>query len=702
MIALLAALALFPAAGVAQLNDPKPGQGAPSELPTQDTPSDPNAPIVADEAFESAVPSLSSDPNAPLEPIEDFAAPAPVPQDGELAQPLPPIATFDATPVAVAGVDDEAPVEIRYETRIGGLSEIGLNDRFNALSALKQDDDAPNAVVIAARAKEDEGLAVRLMQSIGYYDGTASSAIEQQPGTPGRVRAVVTAVPGQRYSLASITVNAAPTTPPGLIERELPLKIGDPIEAERIQGAEANVSLRLPQQGYPFAEVGQRDILLDDIAIKGDYTLPVEVGPRGSFGRVITKGDAVFDVEHIEVLRRFDTGELYDSRKVDDLREALVATSLFSSIAVEPQKTGRPGPDDTQEVDLLVTQNKGPARTLAGSAGYGTGQGFRAEASWTHRNLFPPEGALIVAGVAGTLEQGLSTTFRRSNAGQRDRTFSIIAAANHSDYEAFESFTGTLAARLSYDSTPIWQKRFTYAFGVELVGTNEDVFQPATGTRERGTYFIGALPAQGQFDTSDNLLNPTRGFRLKASVSPEASIRGAVRPYARVLLEGTAYYPVSDSIVVAGRVRAGTIPGIARDDLAPSRRFYAGGGGSVRGFGYQELGPRSVEANPDFDPTDPEEEDSPLISRPLGGRSLNEAAFEVRYRFGDFGIVPFIDAGQVYDTTMPKGSDLRFGAGIGGRYYTNFGPFRVDVAMPLKRREGESKIALYLSIGQAF
>ena len=64
--------------------------------------------------------------------------------------------------------------------------------------------------------------------------------------------------------------------------------------------------------------------------------------------------------------------------------------------------------------------------------------------------------------------------------------------------------------------------------------------------------------------------------------------------------------------------------------------------------------------------------------------------------------MPFLDAGQVYEGTMPDASDLRFGAGIGGRFYTNFGPLRVDVATPLKRREGESKVALYISIGQAF
>ena len=207
---------------------------------------------------------------------------------------------------------------------------------------------------------------------------------------------------------------------------------------------------------------------------------------------------------------------------------------------------------------------------------------------------------------------------------------------------------------------------------------------PGAGKRQRRTFYIAALSGQLGFDTSDDLLNPTKGFRLTALVQPEGSLEGGCTPYVRARIDGSAYYSVSKDLVLAGRVRLGTIQGAARDDIAPSRRFYAGGGGSVRGYGYQELGP-----------LDPE-------GKPRGGRSVNEAAAEVRYRFGNFGIVGFVDVGQAYESTMPKFSDLRFGAGIGGRFYTNFGPMRLDIATPINRRPGEPRISVYVSIGQAF
>ena len=302
----------------------------------------------------------------------------------------------------------------------------------------------------------------------------------------------------------------------------------------------------------------------------------------------------------------------------------------------------------------------------------------------------------------GTREQGVGLTFRRSNAGRRDRTFQAVAEALRSDFDAFEAFTGRLAARVSYDSTPLWQKPLTYAYGLQLIGTNEQDFNLATNDLERRTFFIGGLIGQLGFDTTDSLLNPTEGFRVTALVEPEGSLQEGFTPYVRARLDGSAYYPVGDSFVIAGRARLGTIQGIDRFDLAPSRRFYGGGGGSVRGFPFQEVGPKVLEPNPNFDPEDEDESADPFRVRPIGGRSVNEAALEVRYRFGDYGIVGFVDAGQVYESTAPQFSDLRFGAGIGGRFYTNFGPFRLDVATPLDRREGEPLINVYVSIGQAF
>ncbi|WP_294137920.1 BamA/TamA family outer membrane protein [Sphingobium sp.] len=653
------------------------------------TPPEAEAPILPDDQFDARLPSIDSwiEQQMPQTgaTAELPAATEPM-QEPELAQPLPALDSVTVPANVAADTDPNIKTpDIRYATRIEGFSKTGLEDAFRDASALIDGDGkAETAAMVQARAQEDEKLAVRLFYSEGYYDATALASLDQTGN--GTLTAVVSVTPGKRYKLGDIVVTAGPTVPPGLARDSLPLKSGDYIVAATVEGAEANVALRLPEQGYAFAKVGERDILLDPATVTGAYTLPVDTGPRGTFRKITTSGEKqAFGADHMEVIRRYKPGEIYDSRKVDDLRKALVATGLFSSVAVDPVRTNEAGPDGTEYVDLHVEQDAGPPRTLAGELGYGTGQGFRAEGTWTHRNLFPPEGALIAGVVAGTQEQGVSGTFRRSNAGKRDKTFQAGALINHQKYDAYEAFTAGLNISWARQSTPIFQKRWTYSYGAEILLSNEQTtIDPATGQNKRLTYFIGALPVQVGYDRSNDLLNPTKGFRASVRVSPEASLQGNVSPYVRGTFDLTGYYPVSDALVIAARTRLGTISGVSRDDVAPSRRIYAGGGGSVRGYGYQELGPK--DANND----------------PIGGRSVNEFAVEGRYRFGNYGAVAFVDAGQVYDSAIPKFSDMRYGVGIGGRFYTNFGPFRADIAMPINRQPGESKFALYIGIGQAF
>lgn len=725
------------AAGAAEEVVPVPAPPAPDAGST---------PIISDEEFDAAIPSLD---DKPLESVEEWQREQdardetaagedvrqqsrqtvqenanPALRDGDaveilsdppvvdplLDEPLPSIDLFDAEPPPqpTETAENEGNQSVRYVVKLNGLEPeanadvVGDADgniyrtslrRFYDLSALGRNGGrADTRAVVSQRARADRQLLLDILTSEGFYDATVrvatersgAAAAENATASAEPLNVVLNVVPGRRYYLGEIRFDTKPVEPSDLIISNFVPKSGDPIVADTILAAEANISIKLPENGYPFAKVGQRDILLDSETGFGDYTLPVDPGVRSVFGQIKSEGKEAFDAEHVAILRRFKTGDLYDSRKVDDLRAALVATGLLSTVSVEPVPGEGTAPDGTPYADLLVRQEAGPARTLAISAGYGTGQGPRVEGSWTHRNLFPPEGSLTAAGVIGTREQSASVAFSRANAGKRDRTFEMSLSALHSNYDAFEAYTGRAAAFYSYASTPIWQKRFTWSAGVEILATSEDQFDIARGLRDRRIYYVAALPGQIGFDRSDDLLNPTKGYRLNLRLSPEASLGGGKRIYARAILDASYYYSPTENLVLAARGRVGTISGTERDDLAPSRRYYGGGGGSVRGFGYQQLGPKDLNGDP------------------IGGRSMNEAAFEARYRFGNFGVAGFVDAGQVYESSIPKFDDWRVGVGIGGRFYTNFGPVRLDLATPLNRRAGESKISVYVSIGQAF
>ncbi len=615
-----------------------------------------------------AMPSL--DPNAPLAALPDIGVA------------WPDLAATPDDPASVVTTTD-ADAARRYAWRVEGIGDIAstlLRPRFDQLSSLKANDGKPaNAAQLDRRAREDAALLNSLLRAEGYYDAAVTTRVEGG----AKPLVVIEAVPGTLYRFKGVTIDgiaAAGDKAPALAGA-FGVKADDPVNSDAIVAGEAKLTSQIGREGFPFATVGDSAIVVDHATRTASLDLAVQPGGARRFGQVVAlPGNRVFDAHHVEEIARFSPGQPYDAAKIDDLRRALIQTSLVSAVTVKPVQGATP-----DVVDIAVKLDPAPPHTVAGELGYGTGEGARAELSWTHRNLFPPEGALTLRSVLGTREQLGSVVFRRSNFHARDRVLTAQVSAAHTNRDAYDARTFTLSGSLEKQTNIFFQKTWTWSLGGELVASDERDVLLSTGLPRRRTFFIGALPTSLNYDGSDDLLNPTRGFRLGGRLSPEVSLQGSVFGYARTQLDASVYRTVADGVVLAARTRLGTIAGAPRDQVAPSRRFYAGGGASVRGYGYQAIGPR----DPNNDP--------------IGGRSLTEFAIEARVKaFGNFGIVPFLDAGNIYTSPLPKFTGLQYGAGLGVRYYSNFGPIRLDVGTPLNPRAGDSRIAVYVSLGQAF
>jgi translocation and assembly module TamA len=632
------------------------------------------------------------DPSAPLDPLPDLGVDWP---DLNAPEPAPPpdvegVAPDDAKDVTAetAGRVEDASATRAYRWSIAGLEAIAerqaVIDGFEDRSALKADrDDKANAAQIDRRARADSELLAELLRSQGYYD----AFVEPRIDAAGAELAVeLFATPGPQYRFESVELpglEAAAGEGAAKLREAFAIKAGDPVIAKNVIDAGVALQVALGERGFATARVGEQDIVIDHEAQVARLVLPVTPGPVARFGTITVTGEPPFSARHVQRIARFKPGDRFQQSDVTDLRRALIATGLIAS--VEVRQVPR---DDGQTIDLAVKLEPAPMRTIAGEIGYGTGEGFRAEASWQHRNFFNPEGALTLRAVAGTQEQLGSVSFRRNNWLKRDRVLNAQALASHVNRDAFEARTVSLSGGIERQSNFIWQKKWTWSLGGELVATDERDTIEATGEPRRRTFFIGALPASLGLDQSDDLLNPTKGFRLLGRVSPEISFQGGSFPYVRAQFDASAYRPVSGNVVAAARIRLGSILGAQRDDIAPSRRFYAGGGGSVRGYGYQRLGPRDIDGDP------------------IGGRSLAEFSLEARVGLkafgGNFGIVPFLDGGTLSTEAMPDLRRWQFGAGIGARYYSSFGPIRIDVGTPLNPQKDDGRIAVVVSLGQAF
>lgn len=618
------------------------------------------------------------DPESSMAPMPDIGVDWP---DMETVEPSVPASPDEAAETIQHAT--EIVGERRYRIALEGLDIAGKSmaiDRFNSVSTLKAGEGKPaNVAQIDRRAREDANLLADILRAAGYYDANVETSVESGDAQQLTVR--LRAEPGPIYRFSVVQLSGLEETGgrSQALRDVFAVNPQDPVDADKVVRAQTDLADTIRKQGYPFAKVGEPELVVDHDARTATLEMHVEPGGQRKFGQIVLSGSKLpFDAKHVARIARFRSGETFDQSRLDDLRRAIVATGLVSQARVTPVPAQDPG-----LADVAVALEPAKLRTIAAEAGYSTGEGIRAEVSWTHRNLIRPEGAVTFRGVAGTREQYLGAILRQSNFRTRDQVLNARIEASHVNRSAFQARTLDIGAGIERQTNILWQKKWTWSLGAELLASSErDATRIANSPRQ--TFFIGAFPASLNYDGSDDLLDPARGFRIGFRVSPEVSEQSGVLAYVRGQFDGSYYLPAGAKVVMAGRVRIGTIMGARNQSIAPSRRFYSGGGGSVRGYGYQQIGPRDA------------------ANDPVGGRSLTEFAVEARVRLGNFGVVPFLDGGNIYTSSLPKFSKFRLGAGIGGRYYSSFGPIRIDVGTPINPQKGDPRITVYVSLGQAF
>jgi translocation and assembly module TamA len=614
------------------------------------------------------------DPESPMAPMADIGVDWPdmadIPQTTQAPSPA-------ETP------DDEDADTLRYSIAIIGLDpplRANVGPRFDALSSLRAGvKDTANAAQINRRARDDAELLTTILKNGGYYDAVVEPEVMREAA--GKLAVSLRAESGTLYRFEGVTVTGLDQAGPKTetLRDAFGIDARDAVDVDAVIAGRAALSDKLKREGAPFASIGEPKIIVNREAQTATLSLDVKGVSEQKVGQFKVIGNrAPFDAKHVARIARFKSGEVYNQAEVDDLKRALIATGLTSSVTVSAVPSEAP-----DVADIAVSLEPAPVRTIAGEFGYGTGEGVRVAGSFTNRNLIKPEGAVTLRGLLGTREQALGVILRQGNFGTRDQVLNARIGATRSNFDAFKASTFDIALGIERQSNILWQKKWTWSAGVELVTSDErDII--GVGTARRRTFFVGALPLSLNYDGSNDLLDPTRGFRLGVRSSPELSFQNGTFGYVRSQLDASFYAPATARITIAGRGRIGTITGAKSSAIAPSRRFYAGGGGSVRGYGFQQIGPRDIANDPD------------------GGRSLAEFALEARVRFGPFGVVPFVDAGNIYARALPDFSGLRYGAGLGLRYHSNFGPIRIDVGTPINRQKGDSRVTVFVSLGQAF
>ena len=567
-----------------------------------------------------------------------------------------------------------AAADIAYKTEILGVEDRALVRDLRGASQLVQLENRPPAseVALTRRAEADRERLDAVLRAAGYYEAAIAFDIDTA-ADPARVR--VTIDPGPRYTLAAVSFTAPEGSPPPLIERHAPLafglKIGEPAIAKQVVDAEQRIVRMLAERGYPLAKVGERRAVIDKATKTMDVTYTVEAGPLAAFGPVTITGTRDVNPDYVRRRVAWGEGNAYDVRFIERTRKDLVASGLFSTIRIQP--ADQVGADGRIPVTIEVTER--PFRSIAGGIGYDTSLGASARALWEHRNLLGNAERLRFSGEIGEKRQGLVGDFRRPDIAAVNQDLVATALAEHEDLEAYNRRRALVSAGIEQRFDDQWTG------GAGLQAERTHIEEPS----RTFSYTLFGLPLYLRRDASNDLLDPTEGSRQSFATTPYV---GSELGFVSSRLQGSVYRALDDEnrFVLAGFGAVGSIVGESRDSLPKDKRLYAGGGGSIRGYGFQKAGPLDSAGNP------------------IGGRSSLELGVELRVKVTEtIGVVPFLEGGNVYDSTLPDlGEKLLYGTGLGLRYYTPIGPIRLDVGIPLDRRPQDDSFQLYISIGQAF
>lgn len=557
----------------------------------------------------------------------------------------------------------------------------GVEDRVlrNALEdAVGEVEEEPTSRVDARRrATEAASMAYALLRSEGYYQ----AEIEPTVSETDPPQAILKIRPGERFTFGEaqvLWVGTAPsTTAQGAAFEALEIEPGQPGRAAVVLGAEGRVVAAVQQEGYPDAAARPRDVVVDYAATSVVPTFRIEAGDLVRLDGVVVMTDGRTKPRYVQRLAPWTPGDVFDPDDVAELERRLQEVGVYNSVTVALAPKEQATAEGLRPV--IVSLSDRPPRTIELGAGYSTTEGIGIDARWLNYNRLGRFDTITLVAKLAAIQQKLDLELALPHWRRPDQRLRIGGGFIGDRTDAFDDYGAGVRTDVE------WRfRRTSYITGglsLDYVAT----FDKTVTTPSWQNLFIATVLGAFALDRSDDVLNPQRGWRIEARLEPTGITGDVTLAYLKAQVQGSYYLPFGDGTVLAFRTRLGTIAGGNIPDVPISRRFFAGGGGSVRGYAYQGVGPRLSN------------------NTPQGGLSLVEVSGEVRRKIFDrWSGVLFVDAGSVGLKTAPDFNDLSVGVGVGVRYDLGFGPIRFDIAAPLNRRTGDPPFQIYISIGQAF
>ncbi|MDB5441200.1 MAG: surface antigen [Caulobacteraceae bacterium] len=537
------------------------------------------------------------------------------------------------------------------------------------------------------RAREAATNAIAALRSEGYY----AYEVEPDVADSETPQAILRIKAGPRFLIARPQIDWTQAPPETEAQDKataaMGLTIGAPGRAADILAAEGRIVASARDDGYPDAATGERQVVVDHADDSVQPTFRIVAGDKVYLDGLDITGAERTDQAWLRALTPWIGGDAYTPAQVGELERRLRDTGVYDSVTVALASKDKLTKDGWRPVAVTLVERK--PRQLEADAGYSTAEGFGLDLRQIRYNQFHRGDTTTLSGRLAQLEQRIGADISQPGWRLADQTLHLTSSIFNLSTDAYDSAgidVGADFTRRQGRSTTSYR---TFGADVDAVQTREKTKVNSVvvvGDKRRFIRLTGL--ASFAIDRSDDPLDPRRGWRVTAKANPTLTIgKGSVPLYLKIETQGTLYYPfdAQGRSSLAARLKVGSILGGLIPEVAADRRFYSGGGGSVRGYAYQAVGPRL----PD--------------DTPQGGLSLIESSLEFRQKIGQrWGGVAFVDTGSVASDQALGQADFRAGLGVGVRYDLGFGPIRADIAIPLNKRPSDAPFQVYLSIGQSF
>ena len=623
--------------------------------------------------------------------------------------------------------DDNNLSSYTVSIHLHGDRSSGLKDLMESVSTTATDVDRPppTLTLLGSIAESDIGKMEKVLRAESFYAGTVKFNFKEKEDP---LRLIFSVTTGKPFLLNDISIDISGSSLPENVtppNREATgLKKGARGTSASIIAGGERLLAYIRKQGYPFVKMADRRVVVDYATETIDLIFTVALGERAVFGKTTIEGLEDVDRELVQRKIPWQEGRFYDPALIQEYRNRLSRTGLFTMVLIPPIKKDTPPPSPSQSssppmplpspttdeeaipvpsqpqsppppmpsappveaaeathlprpIPVSITVRERDRHTVGLMAGYSTDLGFGGGVSWEDRNLFGEGEALRINLFASEKMYMVEGRFLLPEFLSPDQSLILGIQPVYDNPDAYTSYRVRGSAIIRRDIS----ERFSFSGGVALTADSVEQLD------QTDDYLLLSVPLNAQLSVGGSQPFRRAGAIFSILGEPYWNIR-TDRLFIKIVQNTNLLYrfPWASGLSAVGRISLGSIPEASPGEVPADLRFYAGGANSIRGYAYQIVGPMSGKD-------------------PIGGRSMLTISLEFDLEIiGEFGAATFIDGGSAFADSLPDpGEDLLWGTGVGLRYFTPIGPIGLDIGFPLDKRKGiDDDYQVYVSIAQIF